>query len=55
MGEISVYYRFMFHGKMSVLLKYLEHDYCPLIYAWIRAHILFHHRILYFLRYSFSF
>lgn len=30
-GEICAYYRFMFHSKMSVLPKYLEHNYCPYV------------------------
>lgn len=29
------------HGGMSVLLKYLEHYYCPLMHNWVCAHIEF--------------
>lgn len=54
MGEISVYCQFMFHGRMSVLLKYLEHDDCPLIHDCICVHISLHGRISVLLRYSFS-
>lgn len=32
MGVISVYYRFMLHGRMSVRLEYLDHSLWPDIY-----------------------
>lgn len=47
MGEIFVYCRFMFYGGMFGLFKYLEYDYCFLIYDWICVYILFYRRFSY--------